>query len=215
MTDVYLDGDLVGTHGEPTELRDELKERRRNGEISGEVNIHYSEDKDEIWVNTDSGRTRRPLAVVEDGEPLLTDEHIEKLEAGETTVEELDSEGIIEYLDAEEEEEAIVALNEEDVTEEHTHMELDPALTHGLSASLVAYPHHNRGDRVNYGAKMNGQGLGLPEKNFHTRYDTNANVLTYPQRPIVNTETEEEAIGEHPIGQNMVIAISSWEGYNI
>ncbi len=215
MTDVYLDGDLIGQHDDPGELRDELKERRRNGDLNGEVNVHYSDDKDEIWVNTDSGRTRRPLAIVDDGEVLLTEGHLERLEDGDLTLADLQEDGVIEYLDAEEEEEAFVALDREDVTDEHTHLELDAALTHGLSASLVAFPQHNRGDRVNYGAKMNGQGLGIPEKNFHTRYDTNANVLTYPQRPAVTTATEEEAIGEHPIGQNMVIAISSWEGYNI
>lgn len=215
MTDVYLDGDMVGQHDDPETLRDEIKERRRNGDISGEINIHYSEDKDEVWIHTDSGRARRPLAILEDGEPLLTENHVERLEDGDITLQDLEEDGVIEYIDAEEEEEVLVALGRDDVTDEHTHMELDPALTHGLSASLVAYPHHNRGDRVNYGAKMNGQGLGLPEKSFHTRYDTKANVLTYPQRPVVNTATEEDAIGDHPIGQNMVIAISSFDGYNI
>ncbi|MDY6761806.1 MAG: DNA-directed RNA polymerase subunit B [Candidatus Nanohaloarchaea archaeon] len=215
MTDVYLDGDLIGQHDDPEELRDELRERRRDGDLSGEINLQYAEDKDEIWINSDSGRTRRPLVVIEDGEPLLTERHIEQLEDGDTTIDELAEDGVIEYIDAEEEEEAYVAVDRDDVTDEHTHMEPDPAMTHGLSASLVPYPQHNRGDRVNYGAKMNGQGLGIPEKNFHTRYDTNANVLTYPQRPIVNTGTEEDAIGEHPIGQNMVIAISSFDGYNI
>ncbi|MFB6167122.1 MAG: DNA-directed RNA polymerase subunit B [Candidatus Nanohaloarchaea archaeon] len=214
MTDVYFDGELVGKHDDPEELVANLREKRRDGEIESEVNFRYSEDKDEVWVNTDSGRTRRPLIIVEDGEPLLTEEHVEELEEGEIDLEDLEEEGVIEFLDAEEEEEAYVALYEDEVTEDHTHMEPDPAMTHGLSASLVAYSHHNRGDRVNYGAKMNGQGLGLPEKNFHARYDTNANVMTYPQRPIVDSQTEE-AISEHPIGQNMVVAISSFEGYNI
>ncbi len=215
MTDVYLDGDLVGTVDEPEELRAAVRDRRRQGDLDGEVNVRYDDEKDEVWVHTDEGRTRRPLVIVSDGEPRLTADHIEQVERGDLTLQDLAQEGVIEYIDAEEEEEAYVALNEDEVTEEHTHMELDPALTHGISASLVSYAQHNRGDRVNYGAKMNGQGLGLPEKNFHARYDTNANVMQYPQRPIVTTGTEDAAIGDHPIGQNMVVAISSFDGYNI
>jgi DNA-directed RNA polymerase subunit B' len=215
MTDVYFDGEYLGKSEDAETLQEQLREKRRNGDIDSEVNVQYDEDKDEIRIHTDEGRVRRPLVIVEDGEPLLTDEHIKQLENDEITLDDLEEEGVIEHLDADEEEAALVALNEEDVTEEHTHMEPDAAITHGLSASLIAFPQHNRGDRVNYGAKMAGQGLGLPEKNFHSRFDTNANLLTYPQRPMVTTQTEMETVDEHPIGQNMVIAISSFEGYNI
>ncbi len=214
-TNVYLDGILVGTHDEPEHLRDKLIEKRRNGEIDQEINVSYAEDKDELRVLTDGNRVRHPVAIVEDGEPLLTEEHVEQLNNRELTLQDLVDEGIIEFLDAEEEENAYVAMNRDEVTDEHTHMELDPTTTHGLSASTVVYAQHNRGDRVNYGAKMVGQGLGLSNKNFHNRYDTNANVLTYPQTPIVTTRTFDKMLGEHPVGQNMVIAISSFEGYNI
>ncbi len=215
MGNVYLDGIFVGRTENTEELRDKLVKRRRNGDINKQVNISYSEDKDELRVLTDSNRVRRPLAVVEDGEPLLTDEHIEKINNKELTIEDLVDEGIVEYIDAEEEENALVAMNQEEVTEDHTHMELDPATTHGLSASTVVFANYNRGDRVNYGAKMIGQGLGLPALNFHTRFDTQSNILTYPQHPIVETRTFEKMIGKHPVGQNLVIAISSFEGYNI
>lgn len=215
MTDVYFDGEYLGTVDNPEDVRSQLKEKRRNGEIDSEVNVHYAADKDEVRISTDEGRVRRPLVIVKDGEPQLTQDHIDQIENGDLSIDDMEEEGVIEYLDAEEEEEALVALNEDEVTADHTHMELDAAITHGLSASLIAFPQHNRGDRVNYGAKMAGQGLGLPEKNFHVRFDTNANLMSYPQRPIVTTQTEEHTIDEHPIGQNMVIAISSFEGYNI
>ncbi len=215
MGNVYLDGIFVGRTEKTRELRDKLVERRRNGEIDTQVNISYAEDKDELRVLTDSNRVRRPLVIVEDGEPLLKEKHVEKINNEEITIQDLVDEGIIEYLDAEEEENAFVAMNEDKVTEEHTHMELDPATTHGLSASAVVFANYNRGDRVNYGAKMIGQGLGLPLLNFHTRFDTQSNILTYPQHPIVETRTFKEILGDHPVGQNLVIAISSFEGYNI
>jgi len=215
MGNVYLDGIFVGRYEDAEELRDELVERRRSGDLDTQINISYAEDKDELRVLTDSNRVRRPLAVVEDGEVLLTDEQIEKINNKELTIDDLVEEGVVEYIDAEEEENAYVAMKEEDVTEDHTHMELDPATTHGLSASTVVFANYNRGDRVNYGSKMIGQGLGLPTMNFHQRYDTHSNVLTYPQTPIVDTRTYDKMLGDHPVGQNLVVAISSFEGYNI
>ncbi|MFQ3308137.1 MAG: DNA-directed RNA polymerase subunit B [Candidatus Nanohaloarchaea archaeon] len=215
MTDVFLDGQIIDDVEDPQEIRENLIEKRRNGEIEKEVSVHYSEDKDEIRVNTDSGRVMRPAIIVEDGEPQLKDEDREKLEEGELTLEELDEEGKIEYLDAEEEEDAYVAMDEEEVTEEHTHLEIDPEIIYGISASLVVYPEHNRGDRVNFGAKMSGQGLGMPTREFHQRFDTRSNILSYAQHPIVETNTYDKLLGQHPIGQNMIVALASFDGYNI
>lgn len=215
MTDIFLDGQIIGTADSPEEARETLIEKRREGEIDKEVSVYYAEDRDEIRINTDSGRVLRPTVIVEDGEPKLTDEQREDLEKGEITLEDLEEQGVIEYLDAEEEENAYVALEEEEVTEEHTHMEIDPEIIHGVSASLVVYPEHNRGDRVNFGAKMSGQGLGMPTREFHQRFDTQSNVLTYGQTPIVTTNTYDTLLGDHPNGQNMVVAIASFDGYNI
>lgn len=190
-------------------------EKRRNGELEEEVSVYFNENRDEIRINTDSGRVMRPVAIVEDGEPRLTDEQMDRLEDGEISLEDLVEEGSIEYIDAEEEENTYVAMHPEDVTDEHTHMELDTEIIHGISASLTVYPEHNRGDRVNFGAKMAGQGLGMPTREFHQRFDTRQNVLTYPQKPIVETNTYDTLVGEHPIGENMVIALASFDGYNI
>ena len=215
MTDVFLDGEIIDDVESPEEIRENLLEKRRNGELDQEVSVHYNEDKDEIRINTDSGRVMRPVVIVEDGEPRLNEDDMQGLEDGDLTLEDLEEDGKIEYIDAEEEENAYVAMNEEEVTDEHTHMELDSEIIHGLSASLTVYPEHNRGDRVNFGAKMAGQGLGMPTREFHQRFDTQENVLTYAQQPIVETNTYDTLVGDHPIGQNMVIALASFDGYNI
>jgi DNA-directed RNA polymerase subunit B' len=215
MTDVFLDGEIVDDVESPAEIRENLLEKRRSGELDEEVSVYYNENRDEIRINTDAGRVLRPVVIVEDGEPKLTDEQMEKLKEGEITLEDLEEDGIIEFIDAEEEENAYVAIDESEVTEEHTHMEIDSEIIHGLSASLTVYPEHNRGDRVNFGAKMAGQGLGMPSREFHQRFDTQENVLTYAQQPIVDTNTYDTLLGDHPIGQNMVIALASFDGYNI
>lgn len=215
MTEVFLDGEIMDDLESPEEAREQLIEKRRNGELDKEVSVYYNENRDEIRINTDSGRVMRPVVIVEDGEPRLTEEQEEKLEEGEISLEGLEDQGIIEYLDAEEEENAYVALSEQEVTDEHTHMEIDPEIINGLSASLTVYPEHNRGDRVNFGAKMAGQGLGMPTREFHQRFDTQENVLTYAQKPVVETNTYDTLVGDHPIGQNMIIALASFDGYNI
>ncbi len=215
MTKVFVDGEIVDEIEEPGDIKESLIEKRRSGELDKEVSVYYADDKDEIRINTDSGRVQRPVIIIEDGEPQLTEEQMVELREGDITLQDLEEEGVIEYIDAEEEENAYVAMDEDEVTEEHTHMEVDPAITHGLSASLVVFPEHNRGDRVNFGAKMSGQGIGLHTREFHQRFDTNANVLTYPQKPITETQTYDTLIGDHPIGQNMVVALASFDGYNM
>jgi len=215
LTKVFLDGQIIDEIEEPEEIKESLIEKRRQGDLDKQVSVYYAKDKDEVRINSDAGRVQRPVIIVEDGEPQMEDEQREKLKEGETTLDDLEQEGVLEYIDAEEEENAYVAMDEEEVTEEHSHMEIDPAITHGISASLVVFPQHNRGDRVNFGAKMAGQGIGMHSREFHQRFDTNANVLSYPQKPITETQTYDTLLEDHPIGQNMVVALASFDGYNI
>ncbi|MGC9310375.1 MAG: DNA-directed RNA polymerase subunit B, partial [Candidatus Aenigmatarchaeota archaeon] len=169
-----------------------------------------------IRINVDESRLRRPLIIVKKGQPLLTDDHLKEIIRGEITLEGLVDEGVVEYLDAEEEENAYIALKIEDLNEERTHLELNPMVILGISASMVPFTQHNRADRVNYGAKMMGQSLGMYTRNYLLRPDTKAFVLINPQHPIVDTITfRSNLIEEHPQGQNVVIAIMPFKGYNM
>ena len=53
------------------------------GKYSHEMNITHYQKQMKFLFSTDPGRTRRPLIVVKDGESTLKDEHIEALESGE------------------------------------------------------------------------------------------------------------------------------------
>ncbi|MCD6461932.1 MAG: DNA-directed RNA polymerase subunit B'', partial [Thermoplasmata archaeon] len=83
---VYLNGDLVGLHAEPEVLVAELRKRRRRGEISHEVNVRYDPDMNEVIINCDAGRLRRPLLIVEDGDVNLTKKMLEEIERGEIKI---------------------------------------------------------------------------------------------------------------------------------
>ena len=52
-------------------------------------------------------------------------------------------EGLIEYLDVNEQINALVALNEDDIEELTTHMEIEPFTILGIVSGLIPYPHHN------------------------------------------------------------------------
>ncbi len=214
--DVYFNGEYLGIVEKPNEVVEKLREKRRKGLVTPEMNVGLFDEDEEVRINTDSGRVRRPVIVVKDGEPRLTEDHVEQLKSGETTWAELTKDDVIEYLDAEEEENMLVALYPEGVEDDHTHLEIHPSLILGVSASSVPFPEHNRNDRVNYGAKMAGQSLGVYTYNYHIRSDTKSNILTYPQKPIVRTTSSPHTgSSDHPAGQNLVIAVMSYEGYNM
>jgi DNA-directed RNA polymerase subunit B' len=213
---IYVDGALKGTHSNPKEFVDQFRTKRRRGELPHLINIAYHEDTNEININTDSGRARRPLIIVEGGSPLISEEHIQKLEQGELSFDDLIENGFIEYIDAEEEENIYVAVDPEDLTSQHTHLEIDPSLILGIATGLVPYPEHNASPRNTMGAGMVKQSLGASCANWKLRPDTRSHYLHYPQLGIVKTNAME-AVGfdDRLSGQNFVVAVQSFEGYNI
>lgn len=216
MTDIYFNGKFIGTTGKGERFVEDVRKKRRAGLLPTKMNIVYYREFDEIRINTDSGRLRRPLIIVEKGKPKLTEEHLKKIETGELKWNDLIAKGSLEFLDAEEEENAYIALTEKDLAEEHTHMEISPSIILGISASLIPFAEHNRGDRVNYGAKMTGQAIGMYASNFLMRTDTKANLMIYPQVPLVRTESSDiVGLTTHPAGQNLVVAVMPYGGYNM
>jgi len=180
------------------------------------VNVSVKDRTQEVIVNADAGRARRPLIVVENGEPLLGDEEIEALERGDVEFEDLVERGYVEFIDAEEEEDILVAVDEEDVTDDHTHLEIDPQLVFGIGAGMIPYPEHNASPRITMGAGMMKQSLGLPSANYRIRPDTRQHLLHYPQLAMVKTQTSDQiSFDKRPAAQNFVVAVMSYEGFNI
>lgn len=215
-TTILIDGEIAGSASNPEKFVASFRKKRRNGNVNPTVSIAHVSEFGEVRINMDAGRLQRPLVVVEGGKPRLDKNILEAVKKGEKTWDDLIKEGIIEYLDAEEEDNMLVALDGESVTKDHTHVEISPGVILGLSASLVPFPVHNRGDRVNFGAKMSGQALGIYATNFNIRTDTKTDVLVYPQVPLVTTAVSDViGLDKHPQGQNIIIAIASHRGFNM
>ncbi|MFQ3321275.1 MAG: DNA-directed RNA polymerase subunit B [Candidatus Thalassarchaeaceae archaeon] len=97
-----------------------------------------------------------------------------------------------------------------------THVEIDPQLILGVCASLIPYPEHNSTPRVTGGTAMVKQSLGLSSANYRLRPDTRAHIMHYPQRSIVGTRAMDSTkFNQRPGGQNLVVAIMSYHGYNM
>ncbi len=215
---VYINGRLIGYHPDGRALAEEIRKRRRKGEISSEVNVAHiiTKHTNEVFVNTDAGRIRRPLFVVENGELKLKPEHIKKLKSGKWSFSDLVENGIVEYLDADEEENAFIAIDPHEITPEHTHMEIWTPAILGITASIIPYPEHNQSPRNTYEAAMAKQALGLYAANYQRRMDTRGHFLHYPQKPLVQTRVMDiTGFNARPAGQNMVVAVMSFTGYNI
>ena len=216
MARVFVDGALIGKVDDGDKFTRHFRQMRRSGDVSTEVNISYKDYANEIIINTDRGRARRPLIVVENGVPAVTNEDIEKVKSSVYDFHSLVRQGKIEFIDAEEEDDLYIAVEEKDLTPEHTHLEIDPSLILGIGAAHVPFPEHNASPRVTMGAGMIKQALGFAQANMKLRPDTRGHMLHYAQIPMVHTQAAEMIGSEkRPQGQNFCVAIISYEGYNI
>lgn len=216
MTDIFLNEKFIGTTESAKDFVKQLRSERRKGALPLELNFYADEDFDEIYLDSTRGRARRPLIVVEGGKPKLTEKHIQDLKAGEIKWEKLVKEGMIEYVDAAEEENCYISLHDEELTKEHTHQEIGPIVILGLVTSLIPYSNFGGSSRLIRGSKIQKQSLGLYAANFLLRMNTDVNVLHYPQMPITKSFMHDVTdFDKHPAGQNIVIALMSYEGYNM
>ena len=219
---VYLNGRFVGFVEEGEKLVRELREKRRAGELDPQTNVAYYEKTNEVFINTDSGRSRRPLIVVKNNKPALTEKHVEEVKNGSLKWSDLVKQGVIEYLDAEEEENALVAMDLDELEKadkkgtKYTHLEIDPVTILGYASSQIPFPEYNSAPRVLMAAQHTKQALGLYAANFNYRTETRGYCLFYPQRPLVQSRVYESLENyKRPSGQNFVVAVLSYHGFNM
>ncbi|MBU2560823.1 MAG: DNA-directed RNA polymerase subunit B [Nanoarchaeota archaeon] len=216
MAELFLNNKFKGEVDDPKRFVSSVIEERRKGNIPLNVNVCYDEESDTVYVDGTKGRVVRPLIVVKNGKPALTDKHIQQLQKGEVVWDDLLKQGVIEYLDAAEEENTLIAFFEDELTPEHTHLELHPIALVGLTTALVPYGNYCHSTKLAIGGKNQKQAIGFYAANFSVRMDMDVNLLQTPQVPVVATIMHEiSSYKEHPSGQNIVVAVMGYMGYNI
>lgn len=124
--------------------------------------------------------------------------------------------GLIEYVDPYEQNEALVSnVPEYVIPNQTTHMEIHPSTILSLIGGSIPFSNHNQSPRNQLGSSQSKQGLSLYCTNWKNRYDNTANILCYGQAPLTRTLYQDYVGGGIlPYGENVILAMGMYGGYN-
>jgi len=224
---VFINGAWVGIAHDPMELYEEMKRKKHAGIINIYTSIVFDFKNEEIRMCSDGGRLTRPVLKVRDGKALVTRDIIDRVEKKELEWNDLLTsckldESVIEYIDPEEQNYAMIAmktkktyLQDPNMKINFTHCEIHPSTIFGVLASCAPFPEHNQSPRNTYQTAMVKQAIGIYAMNFDQRMDKTSYVLSYPSRPLVDTRLMNFIhLNRIPSGCQVHVAIASMTGYN-
>ena len=217
---IFVDGKLIGYHKDGEKLANSLRELRRSSKIHPHVGISIHQPEQEgatkrLYVNCNAGRVLRSLIIVKDGKSVLTQDLLDKVTKKLVSWNDLIRMGVIELVDANEEENCLITFDDKHV-KKHTHIEIFPSAILGAGASIIPYPEHNQSPRNTYESAMAKQSLGFSTPMMNTSTYVRQHSMLYPQTPIVTTKAMGLlGLEKRPAGQNCVVAVLPFDGYNI
>lgn len=213
---ILLNGTPLAVTRHPSHFLNSFRRLRRSGRVSEFVSVFINHHHSTINVATDEGRICRPLIIVEDKKSKVTKRYLKSLRQGSMDFDDFLARGLVEYLDVNEENDSNIAMYENSISSISTHLEIEPFTILGAVAGLIPYPHHNQSPRNTYQCAMGKQAIGFIASNQFLRIDTLLYLMVYPQRPLCKTRTIELTGYEKlPAGQNAIVAVMSYSGYDI
>lgn len=218
---VFVDGKLIGYAENGRSTSDTLRNLRRSGKIHPHVGVYFYSSgnpnaTNRLYISCNAGRVLRPLAIVGEGKNLATNEIIEKISKKFLSWSDLLYMGIMELVDANEEENCYISMDVHKLESNNTHLEIFPSAILGVGASIIPYPEHNQSPRNTYESAMAKQSLGFSTPLMNASTYVRQHFMLYPQTPTVSTKAISLlGLDDRPTGQNCVVAVLPFEGYNI
>jgi len=134
----------------------------------------------------------------------------------------LTNKSIVEYIDPNETEHALIAQNWKDWENNadkhtrYTHMEIHHSFLFGIMCNQSIFAETNPAARISFSCSQSRQACSVYHSNFHVRMDKTAIVLNYGQTPLLKTRLLQHIDREeHPYGENVIVAIMCYTGYNV
>ena len=213
---IFINGTPIALTRQPKQFLNRFRKLRRTGRVSEFVSIYINHHHNAVHIATDEGRICRPLIIVEKGKSKVIARNLKSLRRGTMEFDDFLARGLVEYLDVNEENDSNIAMYENEIDDTTTHLEIEPFTILGAVAGLIPYPHHNQSPRNTYQCAMGKQAIGAIASNQFLRIDTLLYLMVYPQKPMVKTRTIELIkYDKLPAGQNAIVAVMSYSGYDI
>ena len=171
---VVVNGDIIGYHEKPCELYEKLKHFKRTAYIYPMTSIVWTIKHRTISISTEAGRMFRPLMIVDYNEKtqkrelritkILKDKNMTwdefiKDKTFDDFIASNTEEGFIEYLDCDEIDHSMIAMNSIELQKGmkgisyppcYTHCEIHPSLMNGILGVNVPFSDHNQSPRNCY-----------------------------------------------------------------
>lgn len=260
LTKVFLNGEWLGLTDNPRKLYLDLRRMKLNGDLHNNTSIVHeikSEiESKEIKIFCDGGRLYRPFLIVNNNTVELKKSNIDTIvikgKSSATTSSNwnefmIKNRGTIEYLDADEYVNSMIAMFPTDVENNrkkqvdsakmiskiklennnsiinrydnfvfvnYTHCEIHPSMMIGEVVASIPFCNHNQGPRNIYQYSQAKQAMGIYASNYRERLDISY-ILYNPQKALVSTKLMKYVnIDRLPAGENLVVAIACYSGYN-
>ena len=126
---------------------------------------------------------------------------------------------VIDYVDSSEANTSMVSVENKNFKESkirYTHHEIHPSFLLGVMGNQITYPENNQLPRDLFSCGQSKQAVSMYHSNFNNRIDKFGVILNYGQIPLVKSRYMKYINNEeHPYGENTIIAIMSYNGYNV
>lgn len=222
---VKVNGHWIGCVDRAYEFVDRYRLLRREKKINAYTTIHWDPTVNEVYFWTDAGRLVRPLLIVNNNGDdkkfhqwlALTVKQLKEMEDGKLNITDLHAANVIEYITSTEQENCLLAINHDELWKNknnplvrYTHCEIPVSLL-GIPCLNCPYGSHSESGRVILAVKQSTQACGWFSAAWPYRIDKGAFHQYHCEIPIVRTMCDDYV---PPNGQNCIIAIQIYSGYN-